>query len=260
LKEDAVYYSKLDENNIFDTFKKLCKCGTSVRKGKRNVCMNLFGSTIGVTKYPRFLLNGVPKVLPRPFEHSRPGAKGFNLMKESWFKSFVTDLANIAWNFVEYQARSCDIYKAVKTVLINSMKYVPECCRISGTFFTMMSVNGDMNTSSSDGIKRHFDKEDEFNVVLHLGKSQGGSTLYYAADNEKITAGKPIKIIDFKHGQIQIGLFREVLHGVSKWTGPRGSINFAVKTKIVEHFKNHGMKYYSCLIKNGYDNVKSTNI
>ena len=58
--------------------------------------------------------------------------------------------------------------------------------------------------------------------------------------------------IPFQHCRLQIGSFNKILHGVSPWVGPRITLNFNLKKKIVNHFQLFGNKYYGQYENDGY--------
>ena len=59
--------------------------------------------------------------------------------------------------------------------------------------------------------------------------------------------------ISFCHGNVQIGIYDDVLHGAFPWTsGLRGVINFSLQKKILRHFYTHGNKYYQQYVDAGY--------
>lgn len=250
LKINTCWYKML--NPSFVSY--LIRNGTHVRKGKRKVQMRLFGSTLGASKYPRFSKNGGEDfhMIPRPFSNSRPGKKGYLALKEKWFIELVKEINNIAMCYIIEESKKHTWARKVLTDIKDSLKLVPDCCRICSSCFTMMSINGDQ-FSSKDGISAHFDKQDSFNVLLHVGNvKEGGSTRFYSGSSES-DMGKMIMEIPFHHGYMQMGCFKDILHGTSGWKGDRCSINFAIKPLILNHFRKEGLKYYQHVIEANYD-------
>ena len=117
---------------------------------------------------------------------------------------------------------------------------MPFECRISGSFFTHMSVIGKLKDKGE--VPTHFDEKDCITTLVHLGSvREGGSTQYYDGNTIK-DIGKMTYKIPFCHGQIQIGCFNDTLHCAESWMGNRGCINFNLKMNVVDHFKTYFYK------------------
>ena len=197
LKNNQCWHKML--NRSFVSY--LIRNGTHVRKGKRNVQMRLYGSTLGASKHPRFSTNGGKDfhMIPRPFSNSRPGKSGYLALQEKWFVGMAKEINNVAMSYIMQQSKHCLWARKVLIDMKDSLKLVPECCRICSTCFTMMSINGDQ-FSSKDGISAHFDKQDSFNVLLHVGNvKEGGLTRNFSGSSET-DMRKKIMEIPFSHG------------------------------------------------------------
>ena len=90
--------------------------------------------------------------------------------------------------------------------------------------------------------------------MISLGKTYslvGGDTFY----SEKKASGvlHIKKRVPYRHGNIQIGVFHDVKHGVFSWkNGYHGVINLSLKKQLLDHFYNHGSKYYVQYMAAGY--------
>ena len=101
-------------------------------------------------------------------------------------------------------------------------------------------------------ILAHFDEEDIISCIITLGESrQGGETIYYNGIKKNSSGDIKMKI-PFQHCRLQIGSFDKILHGVSPWSGPRVTLNFNLKKKMVNHFQLFGNKYYDEYENDGY--------
>ena len=128
---------------------------------------------------------------------------------------------------------------------------IPDSLRLGDTFFTHMTVFG--TYSKEDGeMPLHYDENDVISCVFHLGEVfRGGSTVYYDGVKPK-DLGKLILEVPFRHGTLQIGIFKDILHGVRVWNGHRCGIQLNLKKKVLEHFVSYGDKFFKKYHNNGY--------
>ena len=119
--------------------------------------------------------------------------------------------------------------------------------------FTQMILVGSFEVSSGY-IPPHIDDDDYVTALVSLGNEStlsGGDTFYAEINQNGILLVK--KRVPYRHGNIQIGQFDKVLHGSFCWrNGERGVINFSLQKKILHHFYEHGIKYYSQYIESEY--------
>ena len=215
--------------------------------------MYQFGGTIGWSQTPFYMRENcnLNHMLPRPVVSCRPGNFGHLLLNEDNWLRYLSQIVECHTLYLlkdDNKSMSREILEKTKVC----KKIIPKCLRICGTFFTSMIVVGDF--SGTGYIPLHTDKDDYINAIVSIGNSEvsGGSTVYYSGKNNKQFAHKQYTI-PFKHGQIQIGYFDDVLHGADTWeNGCRGVINFSMKKKIFKHFQQYGMKYYSQFVNKGY--------
>ena len=113
-----------------------------------------------------------------------------------------------------------------------------------------MVLVGENNLSSE--MPLHLDKDDLLSCILTLGDVEsGGATQYYSG--KKIDKNnKLLHQVDFHHGQIQIGRYDEIIHGVQSWIGTRLTINFNIKIPLINHFENEGTSFYNKYVSSGY--------
>ena len=63
--------------------------------------MSLYGSTIGVTTHPQFIINNQYKKLLRPYPPYKPGNKGWRVSQLNWFVAFVRSIEQITIKYFE---------------------------------------------------------------------------------------------------------------------------------------------------------------
>ena len=168
------------ETSYAKTLQKLISSGEYNKTKKRSTPLFCFGSTITCTQYPKFFSEGRPQILPRPYFSSKPGQKGYDLIRTPWMQSFFKE---VEMHVVHYLHNFCEDIELKKMTLFNvelSRKIIPECLRLGNTFFTHMSVFGTLN--KDDGVMPiHFDERDLISCVFHLGEvTKGGHTSYYS--------------------------------------------------------------------------------
>ena len=253
--DDLKLQSVFNHDNLENIISVLIKNGTKLyKKGKRKVCMTLYGSTMGVSQTPRIVVKGKVEYIPRPYTRSKPSSKWLKrIHMEDNLVYLVQYLDRFALQYLEVLFHTEFWSREIYNCLLDSKKYIPSSCRIFDTSFTFMSINGDMK-DSQDGISLHIDEDDCFNIVIHIGKcTKGGSTIYVNTRSNNIDMKIP-----FQNGQIQIGCFSEVLHGTEPWMGQRCSINLGLKRNVLNHFKSYGTKYFHYVSDNNFEcpNIK----
>ena len=71
--------------------------------------------------------------------------------------------------------------------------------------------------------------------------------------DKSISENYPFILNEFKNLNIQIGNFDKVHHGSSEWNeNLRGVISFSLQKKLMNHFANHGSRFYSQYIRANY--------
>ena len=93
LSHTTQYQTYFMHSSIIATYEKLVSCGEYHKTSKRSLAVYCYGCTIMATWYPMFILpNGKHCILPRPYQKSKPGNTGFNLMMQPWFRDLVADV------------------------------------------------------------------------------------------------------------------------------------------------------------------------
>jgi len=210
------------------------------RKNKRNISMYCAGSTMGAARYPFYRsLNGTKKMLPRPFRTSLPNNTADLHLKKPEIYDIFQDIEDLALHFIYYIIPNGPQKKQLIQGIHDSKKLVPRELRICDTFFTQMSMIGDMTfEEGSQDITPHIDKDDLFTAIVHLGKPiSGGELLIYSGTSSK-NIGNLLKRNKFVNGNIHMGSFTNVVHAVSSWKGIRGAFSLNLKSPIVEFFKD----------------------
>jgi len=89
MKSERRYNSYFSETSYAKTLQKLIAAGEYNKTKKRSTPLFCFGSTITCTQFPKFFAEGKPQILPRPYFSSKPGHKGYSLLRTDWMESFL---------------------------------------------------------------------------------------------------------------------------------------------------------------------------
>ena len=137
---EKVFIPFFSENSFSNTLQRLIKCGEYIKTKKRSTPMYCFGSTIMCTRFPKFFCEGKPQILPRPYHTSKPGSKGYEIIRSPWMQSFLKE---VEYHILHYLHNMCEDKALRKMTLFNielARKIIPECLRLGDTFFTHMIV------------------------------------------------------------------------------------------------------------------------
>ena len=224
----------------------LHRIGTSTRPGKRQIIMSSFGCTMSASTTPRLMcMNGKTVFIPRPYVNYRPFTqyhKDFNLCYK--LRNLIQFIEKWCLTYLTQRSYYDSCAKKVLHEVMEVSKLVPRSCRIYDTFFTYMSVNGNMQ-SSSTGIGKHIDQDDLLDFVLHIGEdSDDGGTIYF----ESKEGDRIVSTVRFVNGRCQLGNYGKIYHGTQAWKGNRCSITLAVKHTVLKFFREYGRKPYDDLI------------
>ena len=108
--------------------------GYSINTAKRQVKMLCYGSTAGATVYPHFHVNGLKKILPRPYKHSKPDGDAHKLMQSSWFSGLISDVEEqVFYYFISYYP-DLDHTLSIVGLLFDVKELIPSSCRIYDSF------------------------------------------------------------------------------------------------------------------------------
>ena len=214
-----------------------------------------YGGTIGPAQYPTYktdLSTDQKHMLPRPVVKSRPGQLGHRIMNKcQWLVAFCKDVEKFTVQHL-FQHRSQST-ESVWNHIQASKRLIPPCLRICNTFFTQMIVVGSPS-STTGSIPPHLDSNDHVNALVSFGDTEeveGGDTFYIEKDTDGLI--KIRRRISFCHGNLQIGIYNDVLHGATPWkNGLRGVVNFSLQRKVLQHFYTHGNTFYQQYIDKGY--------
>ena len=202
-REFMPYFS---ENSFSNTLQRLIRYGEYIKTRKRSTPMLCFGSTIMCTRFSKFFSKGKPQILPQPYCTSKPGSKGYDIIRSTWMQSFLEE---VEYHVLHYLHNMCKDKGLRKMTLLNielAKKIIHECLRLGDTFFTHMSVFGTFN--KADGQMRiHFDERDLISCIFHLGQTiKGGATSFYAGSKAE-EPGDCVHQVPFRHGNLQIVFF-----------------------------------------------------
>ena len=84
--------------NYKPTYNFLFKYGLKFRNNSWTISLSLYGSTIGVMRFPQFIINNQYKTLPRPYSPYKTGNKGWRVLQ---FFEFVRSLEQITIEYFE---------------------------------------------------------------------------------------------------------------------------------------------------------------
>ena len=124
---------------------------------------------------------GQRHMLPREYPKCRRGESGYNSLRQPWLIQMFKDIESIALNFVYLHMPNGPQKEETIYFITKSKSNVPSELRISDTFFTQLSIIGQMSDNEIfESINLHKNHDDVFSVVLHLGNpSSGGGTVVY---------------------------------------------------------------------------------
>ena len=212
--------------------------------------MYMYGSTCTASQFPQFYKDGKHHTLPRPYESSKPGQSGHRLMHTPWFIELVSTIEDAVRFFLEELQPQSSTSTKILEELSDVQRLVPKELRISNSIFTHLTVLGDLSDGS--GMQPHLDDNDVITAIFQVGfPTAGGSTNYYNGLSVGKTGDK-VKEIVFKHGRLQIGQYKQVIHGVDSWKGQRGCLIFNTKQTILNHFRNESNYFYKQYATNGF--------
>ena len=236
--------------------------GYSISNNKRGDTVNMlvYGTTTGASSYPKLIkCNGKTPMMPRPVKNSKPFEKGYDMMKQKWFVDVVMHMEKLTVLYIANSKQSNEMMKVLKYV----KDVIDPSLRVCDSCFTQMVILESTNQKQHNentvkwGIMReHIDKDDYLTCILTLGEvKKGGSTNYYngIVKNESIQCiGNICKEVPFQHGRIQIGNYKEIVHGVSPWIGKRITINLHIQISVLNFFTQNGNESYDDYKKNGF--------
>lgn len=259
------YYNYLSLDNYEQTFGLLSSCvkrsTTEARKNK----FYQYGSTTGSAKYPKFrtYFDGTKKrfvdsMLPRPVVCCRPNRLGWHVQKQTWLIDLVSDIEQYMIAYLRKYRHVIPHAKESIEQLLHFKNGVDSNLLICNSIFNQMILIGELNNSGD--MKLHIDKDDAISCILHLGEvKSGGNTMYYNG----LRAGKNIPVcnngnlmhsVPFEHGRLQIGMYKDVVHGVSQWEGTRLTLDFNTKISVLNHYSLFGNYYINQFKDAGYPN------
>ena len=174
------------------------------------------------------------------------------MVQFNWCVEFVRSIEQIAIKYFETIYPDNKKSKRILYLINKSKKAIRSSCRIVDTFFTHMSIIGNLN-ENGDYTSKHIDKDNFITALFHVGDpSNGGETNYYTGLTNK-SFGHLAKEISCKYGRLTIGCFDKILHCGESWSGIRGCIRFNLKKKVMECFLRYGNKYYKQFENNNFD-------
>ena len=198
------------------------------------------GSTMGAARYPFYRANnGSRKMLPRPFRSSLPNASGELYLQKPDIKLIFKDIEDIALHYILYIMPNGNQKTRIMKSIHDCKKFVPNDLRICGTFFTQLSMIGDMKfVECVEEVSPHVDSDDIFTAIVHLGKPITGGDLLSHSGNSSKNSGVILKRNKFVNGNIHMGSFTNVVHSVSAWKGVRGALSLNLKSSMIDFFKD----------------------
>ena len=259
LDSSKSYYSYLNLDNYRQTVVWIASCAKRASTEARKNAFFQFGSTTGSAKYPKYRSakdSDVESMLPRPVVCCRPNQLGWYIQKQPWLIDLVSDIEHYTIMYIKANKR---IFPHAEELLVQLKKFkdgVDKNLLICDSIFNQMIMIGELDTNGDMNL--HVDKEDAISCILHLGEvKKGGSTNYYSG----LKAGKNIPSsmnghlvhsVPFEHGRLQIGLYKDVIHGVDAWEGSRITIDFNTKISVLNHFSIFGNKFTNQFKVAGY--------
>ena len=243
LKKESPFQSYFSPVSLNATFEILKSCGVYFKTPKRDVAMYCYGSSITASQFPKYIKDGKHSMLPRPYEKSKPGKPGYELLQSDWFSDIIRKIEFAVIYFLEnFHPERKDAQNMLAKIRLSKIK-IPKELRIGDSFFTHMMFMGSMDKGSEVPI--HFDEKDIVTALFHFGSVQeGGMTEYFDGLSVK-NPGNVQKQIPFKNGRLQIGSYSSILHKATAYKGTRGTLNFNLKQTVLDHFLKEGNKFFN---------------
>ena len=197
--------------------------------------MRLYGSTCFACQTHRYSrLDGSCGTIPRIYKTP----------KQLSNSHFISQIAKVAEFVVMCYYKIHD--KSLLSRLQKCKDIVPDKLRIANTIFTAVALIGSPVEKKKHNHP-HKDINDIVSIFITFGdRVTGGSTNYY--DGDKPSAAKVTNVVQFEHGQFQIGPFNDVLHEGQKWTGNRMVISFFLSRTVLKHFEENGKTIYHSVL------------
>ena len=181
---------------------------------------------------------------------------GRKLLDTFWFSSFIKTIEGYVVEYIQHLNNEKAWYTYSK--MIQSKNIIPPECRIADTFFSHMTILGDLDENGFL-VPPHIDPDDIITALFHVGNpTEGGSTIFFYCEKKDFYEGEGVQFsqgvyqLPFAHGRLTIGFFSSVGHGVDAWRGARGAINFNLKKSVLEYFLKTGRKYYDKFKSDGF--------
>ena len=90
-------------NNYHITYSNTFENGLEYKTKSCTIYLSLYGSTIGATRYPQFIKDDEYKILLSLYHTSKPGNKGWKLVKSFWFLDSINHIDGITFQyFINY--------------------------------------------------------------------------------------------------------------------------------------------------------------
>lgn len=266
-------HQSFDLDNYKLTLNKLTELlmDSKSKNKKRGVTNYVIGCTTAAGgTFPMFVNAKSKKgrsYIPRPYWSCLPDSLVSILLNSDMFSKFLKGISNLTIKLLikqlkNYQSKVTDknkhyiqLLKLQLDTIFFIKKHVPASLLVGESFFTQMAMVGDTVLTKHNGMNPHVDDKDLLSVVVTLGNvTSGGCTIYYNGTSEN-NKGKAIAVIPFQHGRIQIGNFSEIVHSVSGWEGNRITLNFNIKSHIVNHFREHSDFFYSQFVQSNFQKL-----
>ena len=87
------------KTNYQMTYNNMYQNGLKYKTKSRTISLSMYGSTIGVTRYPLFIKDDEYKILPRPYHTSKPGNKGWKLVQSFWVLDLIKHIEAITFQY-----------------------------------------------------------------------------------------------------------------------------------------------------------------
>ena len=191
---------------------------------------------------------------PRPYKKYIPGEVGHQMIFSETYYNLFREVEEIAIEFVLRHYFQSNRRTKILNYIKQCKKIVPLDLRIADTFFTHLTLHGKgelRDKSYETSYYKHVDPNDILTVIIHFGiVKEGGETVYYEGTEKN--AGKEIKKIPHKNGNIQIGCYNEILHAQAPYEGRRGSMILNLKETIINYFETYGQLAYEQYKQMGY--------
>ena len=108
--------------------------GLKYKTKRCTMLLSMYGSTIGVTRYPQLIKDDENEILPRPYHTSKPGNMGWKLVQSCWFLDLIKNIEGITFQYFNQKYPGKKKQQVILYTIQKAKKVIPSSCQIGDTF------------------------------------------------------------------------------------------------------------------------------